>query len=76
MLFSMFSMKDWEEAAERMRRVHSEWLTGAMKHGKRPPRIPVRKVSEGGWSAMMETEAGRAWAEEFWQGALEHPDAG
>lgn len=58
-----------------MRLLHSVWLTKAMQHGQRPPRIPTRKVEDGGWGSMMETAEGRAWAEEFWQSALEHPEA-
>jgi hypothetical protein len=67
---------DLEARAESMRRFHSAWLSAAFKRGARPPRIPTRKVSDGGWGSMMETPEGRAWAEEFWQGALDHPEAG
>jgi hypothetical protein len=70
---------DLEPRADAMRHYHSAWLTHALKRGVRPPRIPVRKVSDdggGGWAAMMQTPEGQAWAEEFWQGALAHPDAG
>ncbi len=63
-----------DERAEAMRRVHSEWLSAALKRGARPARIPTRRVSEGGWTALMMTAEGRAWAEEFWQGALEVED--
>jgi hypothetical protein len=65
---------DLEAAARAMRDLHARWLTRALQHGRRPPRIPVRKVSEGGWAALMATPEGKAWAEEFWQGAFEHPD--
>ncbi len=67
-----------EARADAMRRLHSAWLTNAFKVGSRPPRIPTRKVEDGGgggWGSMMETPEGRAWAEEFWQGALDHPEA-
>ncbi len=70
MQFSLFSSRDWEDVAERMRRAHSEWLTAALRRGAKAPRIPVRRVSEGGWDSMMATEEGRAWAAEFWQGAI------
>jgi hypothetical protein len=64
-----------EARAAAMRLLHSAWLTRAMQRGQRPPRIPTRKVEDGGWGSMMETPDGRAWAEEFWQGALEHSEA-
>lgn len=66
----MFSKQDWEDVGARMCRAHSEWLTAALRRGCKPPRIPVRRVSEGGWGEMMATEEGRAWAAEFWQGAI------
>ena len=75
MFRELFSLLDLEARAERMRRAHSEWLTGALKHGKRPPRIPIRKVSDGGWGSIMSTPEGQQWAREFWEQALDHPDA-
>lgn len=75
MFRSIFSKEVWLAKAEAMRRAHSSWLSRAVKHGSRPPRIPVRKVSEGGWDELMSTPEGRAWADEFWQGAFEHPDS-
>jgi hypothetical protein len=59
-----------DEKAEAMRRAHSEWLSAALRWGMKPPRIPTRKVSDGGWGSLMLTPEGRAWAEEFWQSAL------
>jgi hypothetical protein len=75
---SMFKefLDNLELRADAMRRFHSAWLSNAFKRGSRPPRIPTRKVEDGGWGSMMETPEGRAWAEEFWQGALDHPEAG
>lgn len=78
MIDAIFSREFWMVRGEAMRRFHSRWLTRAVQHGVRPPRIPVRKVTEdgkGGWDALMSTPEGRAWAEEFWQGAFEHPDS-
>lgn len=66
---------DLPAKAQAMRLLHSVWLTKAIRHGARPPRIPVRRVSEGGWSTLIETPEGRAWADEFWQSTLDHPDA-
>ncbi len=75
MFNAMFSREFWAERGEAMRRVHSRWLSRAVQHGVRPPRIPVRKVTDGGWDALMSTPEGRAWADEFWQSAFEHPDS-
>lgn len=75
MFQQLFASLDLVARAERMRRAHSEWLTGAFKRGASPPRIPLRKVSDGGWGSIMSTPEGQAWAREFWEQALEHPDA-
>lgn len=81
-LFCMFrswiSRLDLLARAEQMRLLHSRWLTQALQRGVRPPRIPVRRVSargEGGWTALMATPEGQAWAAEFWEQTLDHPDA-
>ena len=58
-----------------MRLFHSAWLTATLRRGARLPRIPTRDVESGGWTTMMGTPEGKAWAEEFWEGALNHPDA-
>ena len=70
------SLRDLHHLADAMRQYHSAWLTHALQRGVHPPRIPVRKVDDAGWTALVQTPEGRAWAEEFWQGALAHPDAG
>lgn len=61
---------------ERMVREHSSWLSrmlGLAGRGKgpQPPRIPVRKVSEGGFSRLMSTPGGRYRAERWWERTLE-----
>lgn len=58
-------------AGEKARRVHSRWLSDAIAH--RVPtykRIPVRKVSEGGFAPVMATTEGREWADGWWEGAF------
>lgn len=72
----LVSRLDLIARGEAMRALHSLWLTKALKAGSRPPRIPTRKVDQGGWATMMETPEGRAWAEEFWEQTLNHPEAG
>lgn len=75
----LVSRLDLMARGEAMRGFHSRWLTNALKVGSRPPRIPTRKVEPGGgggWATMMDTPEGRAWAEEFWEQTLNHPEAG
>ena len=64
-----------ETAGERARRLHAEWLTRALTSGGvRAPRIPVRKVSEGGSENVRTSPEGRAWADSWWSGAFRSTD--
>lgn len=54
--------------------VHSRWLTRALADGRTYPRIPLRLVSEGGWSHLMHTREGRKFAENWWAEALAQVD--
>jgi hypothetical protein len=59
-----------------MVREHSQWLSRMLRLGKgraarQPPRIPVRRVSEGGYSKLMSTPSGRHRAERWWLRTLE-----
>ncbi len=58
-------------AAEKARLMHSRWLSRALaERGRAWPVIPLRRVSEGGFSAMLALPQGRAWAERWWEEAL------
>lgn len=70
MFRDLFGAGDYEARGAWMRRLHSSWLTRAMRRGSRVPRIPTRRVSEGGFDAVLSTPEGREWAEEFWSAAL------
>jgi capsid protein len=64
-----------ELAGERARRLHAQWLTRAtMTGGVRAPRIPVRKVSEGGYEFVRKSPDGRAWADSWWSNAFRSTD--
>lgn len=60
-------------AGVRMIREHSAWLSRMLGDGRRGkvPRIPVRKVSRGGFSRLMSTPGGRYRAERWWEKTLE-----
>lgn len=74
MRWDFWRKADWEEAGERARRLHSAWLTEALASAKRQPRIPVRKVDEGGFTRMTGTPEGKARSERWWSLALERVD--
>jgi len=53
---------------------HSAWLSDALAGNRRPPRIPTRKVSEGGFAGLVNTPGGRYRAERWWDRTLEQED--
>lgn len=56
---------------ERIRRQHERWLSRALRaEGGGPLRIPVRRVDEGGFSAMLAAPGGRERAEQWWMEAF------
>jgi hypothetical protein len=74
MLWRWFNRRDTRLAGERFRAEHSRWLTHAMLSGKRYPRIPTRKVSQGGFDAMMSRPDGPHTAERWWIAAFQRVD--
>ncbi|MDX2116531.1 MAG: hypothetical protein SFZ24_13050 [Planctomycetota bacterium] len=51
--------------------LHGRWLTRALQApAGRLPRIPTRRMSEGGFGPMMRTVEGRDYAEFWWETAL------
>lgn len=55
----------------RMIRQHARWLTAALRGRKTAPRIPTRRVDEGGFARLMSTERGREVASQWWYDAIE-----
>jgi len=52
---------------ERARRLHSSWLTSALRDtGGSLPRIPTRRVDEGGFDPIVRRPEGREWADRWW----------
>lgn len=58
---------------ERVRREHGRWLARALEHPESVPRIPVRRVDEGGFSLIMQSPHGRNWARHWWNAAFASP---
>ena len=62
-------------ASERARRLHSAWLTRALAgETGECPRIPTRRVEQGGFSGILRTAFGRRWAVEWWRRAWDRID--
>lgn len=63
--------------AERVRLEHESWLRWAFgRPAGMLPRIPVRRVSAGGFDAIMATPGGRAWAASWWGRAFDRVELG
>ncbi|MCL4211023.1 MAG: hypothetical protein HRU76_08155 [Phycisphaeraceae bacterium] len=54
-----------------MVRYHGHWLSLALRSHRVFPRIPLRKVSEGGFAALLASPDGRRTADTWWSAALQ-----
>lgn len=62
-------------AGERARRLHETWLTAALRDARLClPRIPIRRVRDGGFAMTMSTTHGRRWAQSWWDTTLARPE--
>ncbi len=71
MIWDFGRKKRLEEAGELARRQHSQWLTRVLASAQPVPRIPVRRVDEGGFTPQMQRKHGPGHAETWWALALE-----
>jgi hypothetical protein len=58
------------------RRMHERWLTRALSSGRAYPRLPIRRVDQGGFDAVRREPAARARADRWWELALDRVDLG
>ena len=61
------------DAGARARGEHSRWLTQALctRIGVPAPRIPTRKVEDGGFDRLMSDPRGRRVAQQWWTSAFD-----
>ncbi len=62
-----------DEKRRQWTREHSAFLTWALEQertGRPLPRIPRKRVDQGGWSATMRTPGGRALVRRWWRRML------
>lgn len=74
------------ELGARARREHELWLTQALGadrfrresegFGPTRPRIPTRKVSEGGFDLVRDDSSARRWADHWWAATFDRMDPG
>ena len=58
------------------RRIHERWLTRALTTRIPYPRIPIRRVDDGGFNSIRSSTRSRARADLWWTLALERVDSG
>lgn len=58
------------------RRIHERWLTEALRSPTQYPRIPIRRVDEGGFDHVRAHPQARARADQWWDLALDRVDSG
>jgi hypothetical protein len=51
-------------------RTHELWLNRALASNTPAPRIPIKRVDDGGYSGLSASLAGRAHAQRWWDRAL------
>ena len=68
--------REWRDASERFRAEHSRFLTFALRWPSRYPRIPTKRVSDGGFERLLARRSGREWADRWWTTAMDRVDQG
>jgi hypothetical protein len=69
------SLLDLAQRGAIARALHSRWLTKAVASPRQYPRIPIRQVSQGGFSDLTSTPEGRILCDGWWYLALDQVDA-
>lgn len=62
------------EAGEAARRLHSRWLSDAIAFRRVYPKIPLRRVSQGGFDELRKKPNGSEIAVRWWRRALARVD--
>ncbi len=71
MRWPFFRNDQFLEAGRKARLLHSRWLTAAIERPMDAPRIPTRRVADGGFSDMLGRPNGRQRADKWWDLALD-----
>jgi len=74
MLWRPFNRDDLTSKAAAFRRTHERWLSLALAGRGTMPRIPVRRVDEGGFDDLLSRPRGREIARRWWQMAFARID--
>ena len=61
----------WGPQRRRMIATHSRFLTWALEQDRELPRIPTRRVDQGGFTQLMSRPAARVMASHWWHRTLD-----
>ncbi|HCT46701.1 MAG: hypothetical protein CMJ35_14815 [Phycisphaerae bacterium] len=70
MIWNGIKRKKVLDAGTRFRAEHSRFLTLALRSGRRYPRIPAKRVDQGGFSGLLKLDEGEKRAALWWAAAL------
>lgn len=62
------------DAGARFRAEHSRFLTLALRSGRKYPRIPTKRVDQGGYSGLLKLSEGEKRAAMWWSTAMNRVD--
>lgn len=74
MIWHGFHRKRILDAGERFRAEHSRFLTLALLSGRRYPRIPTKRVDQGGFSGLMKLSESEKRTSMWWSAAMNRLD--
>lgn len=74
MLWGLWTKRRLQRTAERMRAEHERFLTIALLARREYPKIPTRRVDQGGFDRLMAREHGPRLAQRWWETALDRID--
>jgi hypothetical protein len=74
MAWRLFSLDGLPDPAAAFRRIHEAWLTRALSSQRQYPRIPIRRVDQGGFDRLMSRPRGRKTADEWWDATFSRLD--
>ena len=74
MLWLGWRHKRVRDAGARFRAEHSAFLTKALLGGRRYPRVPKKKCSQGGYSGLLKLDTGEKHAAMWWGLAMSKLD--
>jgi hypothetical protein len=70
MLWRLLDRDDPTTKAAEFRRTHERWLTSALRSRAPIPRIPIRRVDDGGFDDLLSRPRGRDVAARWWRMAF------